>query len=230
MIDEPQEVSAEGAIGVSSDLTADLRIAAASQDKGGLVRVAEQADVPAKAQFAAEQVSYINSYISLADTKAAWVFAIPAAVLAYLSAQQEVWTLLTSPGSFGAKALTLITVFLLLVSAAAGFAVIVPRLGGSTGGVVYFGAVASRKSAGDYLANLAPLTQASLVNARLHHSFELARVCRRKYHMLQVAMWSGVTALMAMLVLVSVLKISEPVHVVKAVGAGVPNFATSTSR
>ncbi|MGQ0589141.1 MAG: Pycsar system effector family protein [Sphingosinicella sp.] len=166
-----------------------------------------QLDMPGKIEFAKAHSEYINGYIVLADTKAAWVFAIPAAAIAYLASQQGVWTLVTSPGNWLEKLLIAAAFALLLVCASAAFAVIVPRLGKSTEGVVFFAAVANMASADEFLAALAPLDESSLLDARLRHNFEIASVCARKYRMLRRAMWCGLAGLAAMLVSVAFLRI-----------------------
>lgn len=208
MIESQETPSAGSPPAIPPEIAAAAGLNASEAGAGELVPAPSQADLGSKAEFATNHASYISTYIGLADTKAAWVFAIPTAAIAYLSTQQEVWTLLTLPGRCGTKVLAVIAVVLLLLSAGAAFAVIVPRLAGASDGIVYFGAVARRKSASAYLADLAPLSEGALIDACLSHNFELARVCRRKYAALRIAMWSGLIALVTTVALIAILKLA----------------------
>ncbi len=178
--------------------------------QGEIVPAAAMSDVKAKMEFASSQASYITTYIALADTKAAWVFAIPAAAVTYLAGQPDLWTVLASPGHGWTKALIALTAILLLISAGFAFGVIVPRLSGAATGIVYFGAVAQRKSATAYLDDISPLSDADLADARISHNFELSRICARKYRILRKAMWSGLAALAVFLLLIAMLKLGQP--------------------
>lgn len=210
MTDTQQSSQTMTPVNVPPEIASAPPISAVESNGGELVAMPQQTDVPAKAGYASEHGGYINSYIALADTKAAWLFAIPAAGLAYLAGQPEFWSLVSTPGAGWLKLLAVIATIALLGSAAAAFAVIVPRLGGSPRGIFYFGAVAARTSADSFLDELAPMSESDLLNARLRHNFEIARLCRRKYRALRVATWIGLIGLTGMLALVSALKLVAP--------------------
>ncbi|MES2442857.1 MAG: Pycsar system effector family protein [Pseudomonadota bacterium] len=158
----------------------------------------------AKAEFAANQAQHVITNIAMADTKATWTFAVLAGVIGYVVSQTDVVSAVVSAERPWLAALAGLALAALLLGAGAAFLVILPRTSGAPGGIFFFGAVAVRADAGAYLDELQPLSHGALIEARIRHNFEIARVCRRKYRVLRLAMLSGVIGLGLAVTLVAV--------------------------
>jgi hypothetical protein len=166
------------------------------QDKdlgsGGDVQEAdhEDAEVVSVPEPSSEQLpawadhthEYVRHYIALADQKAAFVFTASTAMLAYLYGQGALALWQSGLGEWGLWSVVAGGSTLLLGVAAlcAGVAVW-PRLAGKTDGLVYWKAVAAHSSADEYYGNVRACSDEDLARERLAHTFELARVCDRKY-------------------------------------------------
>jgi hypothetical protein len=91
------------------------------------------------------------------------------------------------------------TMLLLVISAACSFLVIAPRLTSSIDeGIVYFGAVARRKSADEYVRDISSKSENDLTEARLKHCYDISGICARKYKYLRNAIWFGLPGLVGM--------------------------------
>lgn len=150
--------------------------------------------------FADFHSGYVSSYIQFADTKAAWAFAVATGALAYVLGNDHFrLAMLGQDWSWNSGSLLYVaTAGLLVISAFFSFLVIVPRLGTSGEGIVYFGAVAKRKSAFDYVRDVASKRESDLTEARLKHSYDLSKVCARKYAQLRRAILIGVPGLVGL--------------------------------
>jgi len=145
-------------------------------------------------EFAGFHQEYVSHYIELSDTKAASAFAISTAALAYIFGG-DLQELLLQPAFNAPFVVSISTVLLLVVSASFSFLTIAPRFSTSGEGIVYFGSVANRKSADDYVRDIASKDEAGLIEARLKHSYDISRICVRKYQSLRKAIVAGVPAL-----------------------------------
>ncbi|MBM0169512.1 Pycsar system effector family protein [Altererythrobacter sp. C41] len=148
------------------------------------------------ANFAEFQESYVRHYIGLADTKAAWTFAIASGVLVYLFGQSNVRRGLLSPALSLDYALLAASVLSLCLSAFFAFRVVAPRLSSpSAEGIVFFGAVAEKGSAALYVGEVAQRKPADLTAARLKHCYDVSSVCSKKYASLKKSIWFGLPGL-----------------------------------
>ncbi|MCI0434372.1 MAG: DUF5706 domain-containing protein [Gemmatimonadetes bacterium] len=149
-------------------------------------------------QFADETHEYLRESIQLADQKAGAIAAGATALLAYLfrGGAADVWMLPARPSGIG-DVIGLIAVAGLALSVIGALAVIVPRLTGAPRGPVYWKSIAQFDSATSYTGMIRSLDDTGLVDARLQHCFELARVCTRKYRALNRAIWAGAVGLVA---------------------------------
>lgn len=155
------------------------------------------------ADFASFQEGYVRSYISLADTKAAWTFTIASGVLVYLIGNDKIKSTLLAPVLAWSYASLVLAVLLLVVSAFFSFRVVAPRLASNSGeGIVFFGSVAAKGDAAKYVKEVAALTPAEITEARLKHCFDVSKVCNGKYVSLKKAIWFGFPALAVTLVAV----------------------------
>lgn len=147
-------------------------------------------------EFADFEEGYIRSYISLADTKAAWCFTIATGMLAFLFSQNSTQHVLLKPEWSCGLILLVVAVVLLTLSALCSFRVVAPRLKSPSGeGIVFFGAVAAQGNSDSYVSAVAAKTKQSLTEARLKHCYDVARVCTGKYKLLKRAIWLGLPGL-----------------------------------
>jgi hypothetical protein len=147
-------------------------------------------------EFADFEEGYIRNYISLADTKAAWAFAIASGVLVYLLGKDPLRATMVKPVCSWVYLLVVATLLLLVASAIFSFRVVAPRLHTSRGEeVVFFGAVANRPNARKYIEDVAALSAEELTGRRLTHCYDVAKVCTAKYGNLRAAIWIGLPGL-----------------------------------
>jgi len=148
------------------------------------------------ASFAESHNSYVREMIVLADTKGAWAFALTSGVLAYVLGDDVVRSVLAAPTWSTNFAMIAACVLFLTLSAGSAFLTIAPRLSSSTAeGLVFFGAVASRTTGNEYVGDVARATASDLVEAKLKHSYDISRICTRKYDFLRRAIWLGMVGL-----------------------------------
>jgi Family of unknown function (DUF5706) len=106
---------------------------------------------------------------------------------------------MASKGWGAPMALYVSTAALLVTSATFSFLVIAPRLGSTSGeSLVYFGAVAERKTVDEYVRAVGSQSEAQLTEARLKHCYEISRICDRKYSLLGAAIVVGIPALVGL--------------------------------
>lgn len=153
--------------------------------------------------FAEFQEEYVRSYISLADTKATWAFTIASGVLVYLIGTGKTKDALLTPVLSWPYATLLASIALLVISSFFSFRVVAPRLTSkSEEGIVFFGSVALKNDAKNYVSDVAAHDPAELIEARLRHCFDVSTVCAGKYASLKKAIWFGLPALAVTLVAV----------------------------
>lgn len=143
-------------------------------------------------EFADFHEAYVRHYITLADTKAAWVFTVASGAMAFIFGRTASRTeLLDAQWSVATLLVCAATAFLCL-SALFSFLVIRPRQTcTSADGIIFFGQVANHPSASAYTSAVAEHDGAALAAARLEHCFDISRVCSAKYASLRLAIWSG---------------------------------------
>jgi Family of unknown function (DUF5706) len=148
--------------------------------------------------FAEFQEGYVGRYITLADTKASWAFAIASGVLAYLLSKSALRAQLLDP-SWTPHFVLLIPPLALLIASATSLLVITPRLSNSGEGLVFFGAVSKWPDASRYVEEVGRRSEAQLTELRLKHCFDVSKLCARKYGLLRKAILLGVAGLVAAL-------------------------------
>jgi hypothetical protein len=142
--------------------------------------------------FARHTHEYIREYIQMADQKAAFVFATGSALLAFLYSNQASQAWLRNPLTWATKSfVSLIAMFGLAIAAALAVAVVVPRRRGSRRGFIFWESIVASGSSSAYANRVAGLAEAEIAREQLHHCYELAFVCQRKYNALARAMWAG---------------------------------------
>lgn len=155
-------------------------------------------DWDAKLNFSGEIHQYIREYIRQADQKATFFFAAATALLAYLYNAEllDIWFKPPVEWSF-LDALSFLALIGLSGGVMAFLVTVFPRLGGTPKGIVYFGAIAEWETSEAYLQELHRRGPQELMHARVTHVYELAKICRKKYSMLRIGLWSGVLGLAA---------------------------------
>ena len=140
---------------------------------------------------------YLWSAITFAEQKAAFVFAADSAFLGYLTSSGLLKTILThAPSSWRfAEYFGIVATASFLASIILVLSVVVPRLGGAARGVIYFNAIADRPSADSYAADVIRLDDFGRTREILHHCYEVAVICRRKYAGVRLAMLFGAIGL-----------------------------------
>lgn len=205
MTDTQQQADAAIPVEVPAEIRAADRITGPSPGPVELVAAHTVQLDAVHTDFAQFHESYVSRYIGLADTKASWAFAIAAGAIGYMAGNDHIRATLHT-GWGPPTALYVTAAALLLTSAIFSFLVIAPRLGSYSGeGLVYFGAVAQRKSADEYVSAIASQSEAQLTEARLKHCYEISGICARKYAFLGKAIVVGIPALfgLAALLLIS---------------------------
>ncbi|MEJ7925992.1 Pycsar system effector family protein [Sphingobium sp. AN641] len=148
------------------------------------------------AEFASFHEDYVRHYIALADTKAGVCFGVMSAVVGYLVSQDKVQAFIVAPACTAQFGIVASALLFLIVAAGCAFAVIAPRLDSVTGeSIVFFGAVAKRKSGDDYIREIAARSESEMTAIRLKHCFDVSKVCSRKYAFLKAAIWLALPGL-----------------------------------
>lgn len=151
-------------------------------------------------KFSEHAHKYLREVIGLADQKATFLFTGATALLAFLykngvSARWlkslMAWNILDMVAFFAMSSLAVAAFIALLVT--------IPRTPGSLRGYLFWEAIAEHDSGRDYADGVARLSGASLFQITAEHCYELARVCRRKYKLLRLALYVGAVGLAAAL-------------------------------
>jgi hypothetical protein len=151
-------------------------------------------------KLAEEVHQYVREYIRNADQKATFFFAAATAGLAFLNGRGAVSRWFKSPETWTLiDGLAFIAMVGLAAAATVLLAVVFPRLKRSGHGIVFFNAIAEHVTANEYAADVVRHTPADVARIKLHHVYELAKVCRAKYRTLVVGFWLGGVATVAAL-------------------------------
>jgi hypothetical protein len=159
-------------------------------------------DLDTKFTFSGEIHQYIREYIRQADQKATFFFAAATALLTYLYNADllELWFKPTCQWSF-LDALSLLALTGLSGSVVAFLSTVFPRIGGTPKGLLYFGAIAEWDKPEAYVQEFQRQGSKELLNVRLTHVYVLAKICRKKYSILRLGLWSAAIGLAASVVL-----------------------------
>jgi hypothetical protein len=149
-------------------------------------------------KFAEETHKYVREYIRLADQKAAFFFAGGTALLTFLykAKLMSLWLKLPTAWTL-VDILSLLATVGLSVSALSAVWTVVPRLRGSRRGLIFFSAICEFTGAKDYCSEVLRKTARDLVEQKVAHIYELARICETKFKSLRVSIWFGAVGLAA---------------------------------
>lgn len=196
MTETHQKLSAGGAPEAPPEMASVPTIAVPEAEIGILSSASDPILGDHHADFAEFHEGYVRSYISLADTKAAWIFTITAGMVVFLFGSDQSSAQLFAPSMSLSYFLLVLSVGLLTVSAFFSFLVVAPRLTSFSGeGIVFFGAVARRANSDEYLQIVSHYDKSALTRARIRHTYDVSRVCDRKYASLKKSIWLGLPGL-----------------------------------
>lgn len=156
-------------------------------------------------KFAGDSHEYIREYIRNADQKAAFYFSICSALLAFEHTQDWAKRWISPPSHWSATDLiSCISMVGLALASTCFLYVIMPRLGGSIRGLIFFKSVASFANADEYVSEVAERSEGDLASEKLRHCHELAKIASTKYDWLAIGLRiGGVAILCSLLLLVS---------------------------
>jgi len=146
-----------------------------------------------------EQVHLI-SYMQLADAKAAVFLAIASGAVAYIAGHYGLgW--LHGEHFMGHSLLLSLTTIVLVASAALAIAVIVPRKNKRHDSIIFYHEIAQIGSPALYLHALAEMSDAEIFRTKMAYCHFVAKICNRKYRLLNFSLISGIVGYAMFLVL-----------------------------
>lgn len=153
-------------------------------------------------KFAAESHEYVREYIRNADQKAIFYFSVCSALLAFEHTQGWGRRWLKAPLTWSAvELLTCVAMLTLAVAASLFLYTVLPRLGGSPRGFIFFKAISAYESADAYISDVIKRTEADLAVEKLRHTYELASVASSKYATLNLGLRVGTAGIVCSLLL-----------------------------
>jgi Family of unknown function (DUF5706) len=159
-------------------------------------------------KFASDLHAYLQQNISWADTKAAFLFAASGALLAYLHNQgltKRVMPALMEIPNTLSNTVGMTALGALIVAACAAFGTFWPRIGGDAQGIIFWKAIATTfRTPQSFADGILARNPRSLAEAKLHHCWELAKVCQRKFRWVNVATYAGALGFITALVYLAV--------------------------
>jgi hypothetical protein len=162
-------------------------------------------------KFASESHDYVREYIRNADQKAIFYFSICSALLAFEHTQGWSQHWIRPPSLWSAADLLCCIAMVGLAAAASSFLwVVMPRLGGSPRGLIFFKSVATYSSGDDYVSDVVKRSESELTAEKLRHCHELARVAVGKFSALALGLRIGGVAIICSLFLLLALQPPSP--------------------
>lgn len=157
---------------------------------------------PSVDAFAESVHKYILEHIQLADTKAAFMSTVAAALMAFLDRSTDsVNYFLMSPLRWTLRGwLAFFSTLLLTTTIVAALGVVVPRRKGGRQGLIFWEAVADQPTGAAYSQVVMGCNAEDLVREKLDHCYTLAHICRRKYRWLDAAVRIGAAGLVCTMI------------------------------
>lgn len=153
-------------------------------------------------KFASDSHDYIREYIRNADQKAIFYFSICSALLAFEHIQS--WSTRWTKSPIGWSMVdfaSFIAMSGLALAAACFLFTVMPRLGGSPRGLIFFKAIANYPSADLYISDIVKQQERELAAEKLRHCYELSKVASSKYAAVAYGFRIGAIAILCSLVL-----------------------------
>lgn len=147
-------------------------------------------------EFATFVHEYTRELIQFADQKAAALLTLSGAMLGILDSKKYVLPISDAFSVHWLVGLIQVTTCIsLCVSVTSSLLTVLPRVGKSPDGVIYFKSVAAHKSRQAYSISVTSKRADELVLEVLHHNHSLAKICSQKYLFLTIASYSGAVGL-----------------------------------
>lgn len=154
----------------------------------------------ARLTFTINLHEYLRENVLMADQKAAFMLAAVLTTIAFMS-QKGTTRILTQHHQCIelTDILTISAILSLLISAIFSIIVVIPRTRGyrAENSIIYWNAIAKSKDSQSYAGRVSELPLTTLVDAKLEHCFELAKICQRKFRFAKIALWWGTYGLIA---------------------------------
>lgn len=190
---EEKQFSADGSSAIAPTIETDKTLGSIHEVVEELKSADKETIVPTKTPtisadlptFSTDLHSYLLQNITWADTKAGFLFAASAGLLGYLHSQgltkQIAPTLFDLPNTLG-NTVGILTALALIVGAVGAFATFWPRVGGEPTGLIFWKSIAARFSSGEkFSSEVLSKNSKDLIEEKLRHSWELAKICKRKF-------------------------------------------------
>jgi hypothetical protein len=139
-------------------------------------------------EFGKLEHEYLNKYIEAADRKAGVTLALTTAVMVYFIDKDNGLRWLELKNLDWSCAAAFASLSALIFSAFLCFMIVWPRLGGDQSNLIFFRGVKSRSDAYAYAREVLGKSQAELREIRLKHCYDLAKVCSKKFDLLNRSM------------------------------------------
>jgi hypothetical protein len=199
---QPKNTSSERRLPDEIASIPDGALSAPNTTEGELEQVTVNIFHPSHEAFADFHEEYVSKYIQSADVKAAWVFAAATSILTVLFSQTGLSKMILVPDE-NIWSLLLIAAAMLcfLIAAISSFLVILPRLKDSGEGLIYFASVAEKKTDRQFAFDVSQKSSDELTDLRLRHTYDLSKVCKRKFELLVYAFRAMGTGILIGLIL-----------------------------
>lgn len=143
-------------------------------------------------EFADQTHQYIREYIQAADQKAAFFFAAFGVIVAYSNSIGVLDAWVVNISTWGpSEFIIFIHAALILNAALCCLWVVKPRLSGSKKGIIFFKSIAEYESADGFVTEFSESQISKLLVEKLQHTYEISKVCRDKYAVLGIGLWTG---------------------------------------
>ena len=188
--------------GVEAPLVENRRTASGATAQSDIHARTDVDNSEAVRNFVESTHTYVRECIWQADQKAGFFFAISTALLAYLYAEDLLSLWLSLPSNWSLNDFfSLVAAVGLSSSSFLALLVVMPRLGGSGRGIIFFDAIRQSETSGDYVEQVIKTTPERLVEERLRHVYELSGICSRKYRLLVNSLYAGTAGVVAAILL-----------------------------
>ncbi|WP_146045008.1 MULTISPECIES: Pycsar system effector family protein [Burkholderia] len=161
---------------------------------------------PPTYKFAHESHEYMREYIRNADQKAIFYFSICSTLLGFEHIQSWAarWTKWPATWSM-VDFISFVAMVGLALAAVCFLFAVVPRLGGSPRGFIFFKSVANYSNADQYISDIVKRQESDLAAEKLRHCYELAKIATSKYAAIGVGLRiASVAILCSLFLLVSI--------------------------
>jgi Family of unknown function (DUF5706) len=167
-----------------------------SQKTAGPENHANVEDLKEQSSFVTYVHDYICDFIKFADQKAAFIFAGASAFLAlvYNQGGRTIWHV--SVASWRTHEwLAGATIVLTVSSALLAVLAVAPKLTGARRGLIYWSSISAFSDSQHYSLAIAELDSRRAIDEISRHCYELSRITKKKYRLINWSIWLGIAGL-----------------------------------